>query len=328
MLTGWTRLGAVGALALGGFLVADSFGASSGAQSAPPVTIPFAGVDTAPDLSDDGSIVVFSSIDLTGVSSASSSTIGSPRRPGRSRGPTVASTRRSAATGARWAGRWPRCRQPAGATPIPSRSRARARPPRRSSTRIPPTRIPPTRIPPPNQRLSRRPEPTLHSSSSTAVTPRRVLSNSCRDEPVADFGPPAISVDGAVVVVSVGTEVLRFDRTATGYAQTASFAPPSQNPPLKIVPAVDVSDDGSTVVFAAGPDLDAPSGLTVYPRRPCRRASTRCRSSRRLRTSRACRATVRSSRTPPSSPIRRRRRSRSARTRASPVALGPGTSTR
>ena len=68
MLTGWTRLGAVGALALGGFLVVDSFGASSGAQSAPPVTIPYVGTDIAPDLSDDGNIVVFSSTDLEGVS--------------------------------------------------------------------------------------------------------------------------------------------------------------------------------------------------------------------------------------------------------------------
>ncbi len=69
MLTGWTRLGAVGALALGGFLVVDSFGASSGAQTAPPVTIPYPGLDAAPDLSADGNIVVFSSLDSTGVSS-------------------------------------------------------------------------------------------------------------------------------------------------------------------------------------------------------------------------------------------------------------------
>jgi hypothetical protein len=67
-----------------------------------------------------------------------------------------------------------------------------------------------------------------------------------------------------VVVVSVGTEVLRFDRRASGYALTSSFAPPFQNPPLKVDAAVDVSDDGSTVVFAAGPDLEAPSGLAVF----------------------------------------------------------------
>ncbi len=83
------------------------------------------------------------------------------------------------------------------------------------------------------------------------------------------FGPPAVSSDGAVIVVSVGSEVVRFDRTTGGYAPTTAFVPPAQDPsgagPALFVDAdVDLSGDGSTVVFAGGPDLTLADGLTVY----------------------------------------------------------------
>jgi hypothetical protein len=226
MLTGWTRLGGAGALLLGGFLAAASFGGSSGAQSAPPVTIPFPGVDVSPDVSDDGTIVVFASTDLTGESSIvvhdrrSDATIPVPGSTGGEQpavsgdGCTIAWTVdavRAVESG------------PAQAAGTDARLFVVDR--------------------------------CLPGSGASELVPAR---------PVAEFGPPALSADGAVVVVSVGSDVVRFDRTAGGYAPTASFRPSIPGTPPSIDASVDLSGDGSTVVFAAGPDLDDPSGLNVY----------------------------------------------------------------
>jgi len=262
MLTGWTRLGAVGALALGGFLVVDAFGASSGAQTAPPVTIPFVGTDTAPDLSDDGNIVVFSSTDLTGVSTiavhdrVAAATTPIPGSNG-GQSPTVSGD--GCTVG--WSVSATSDNQQAEPDPGPV--------PGTTTTTIAAIDEPGLETEPAPVQEG---EPTPFQEAGTDAAllvidrcdPEASAIELLPTKPAAEFGPAAMSADGAVVVVSVGTEVLRFDRTASGYALTASFAPPLQDPPLDVDASVDVSDDGSTVVFAAGRDLDVPSGLTVF----------------------------------------------------------------
>ena len=259
MLTGWTRLGAVGALALGGFLVADSFGASSGAQSESPLTIPFVGADTAPDLSDNGNIVVFASTDLAGVSSvvvhdrlAETTT----PIPGSSGGqhPTVS------ADGCTVGWSVAAADDNEQVEPVPQPT------PGTSTTTTTTT----TTEAPDNLPAEAEPLPFQAAGADAALLvidrcdPEAVALDLVPPNPVADFGPAALSGDGAVVVVSTGSEVLRFDRTADGYAPTASLTPPLVDPPLAVAESVDVSEDGSVVVFAAGPDIDVSSGLTVF----------------------------------------------------------------
>ena len=68
------------------------------------------------------------------------------------------------------------------------------------------------------------------------------------------FGTPAVSVDGAVVVVSTGTDIVRFERTAAGnYVETSRFDGPAIDLIDRVTEAqVGLSDDGSVTVFAAG----------------------------------------------------------------------------
>jgi hypothetical protein len=271
MLTGWTRLGAVGALALGGFLVADPFGASSGAQSAAPITIAFVGTDTDPDLSDNGNIVVFASTDLAGVSSVvvhdrlADTTTSIPGSSG-GQHPTVSAD--GCTVGWSVAAADDNEQVEPVPQPIPGTSTT-------TSTTEAPADVP--------VQAELLPFQAAGTDAALLVIdrcdPEAVAIGLVPPNPVANFGPAAMSGDGAVVVVSTGSEVLRFDRTADGYAPTASLTPPVeespveeppiQDPPLDELPlavaeSVDVSDDGATVVFAAGPDLDISSGLTVF----------------------------------------------------------------
>ena len=271
MLTGWTRLGAVGALALGGFLVVDSFGASSGAQSAPPVTIPYVGTDVAPDLSDDGNIVVFSSSDLDGVSTivvhdrVTGTTTLIPGSIGGEH-PTVSAD--GCTVG--WTVAAVSDNQQVDPDPVPAPPTGSTTTTTTSTTTTTTT----TEVVVPDADPDRVADVEPASFQAVGTDAALFVIDRCDTDaiatalvpgsPVAEFGPPALSADGAVVVASIGTEVLRFDRAIDGYALTASLVPPVEEPPLAVGADVDVSDDGSTVVFAAGPDLDAPIGFTVF----------------------------------------------------------------
>ena len=288
MLTGWTRLGAVGALALAGLLVVDSFGASSGAQTAPPVTIPYPGVDVAPDLSADGNIVVFSSSGQTGATDivvhdriagttvAISGSNGGEHPAVSGDGCTVAwsvapagdnqqidpetengSTTTTTTTTTTITTTDPGAVDPTSADPVAGDSAPGA---------VDPVASGPAPAGPASFQAARTPAGLFAIDRCTpdaAVTELVPASN------VDEFGPPAVSSDGAVIVVSVGSEVVRFDRTTGGYAPTTAFVPPAQDPPgvgpaLLVDADVDLSADGSTVVFAGGPDLTVADELTVY----------------------------------------------------------------
>ena len=264
MLSGWTRLGTVGALALGGFLVSSSFGVSSGAQSAPPLVIPFAGTDTAPDLSDNGNIVVFASTDVEGVSTvvvhdrlAETTT----PIPGSSGGqyPTVSAD--GCTVG--WSVAATDDDQQVEPTPETSTTASETTPTTTTTTILTTTTEAPVEA-------ETAPLPAAETDAALLVIdrcdPEAVAFDLIPPNAVTDFGPPAMSGDGAVIVASVGSEVLRFDRTVDGYVPTASLKPPIlvEDRPLAVAAPVDVSEDGSTVVFAAGPDLTTTSGLTVF----------------------------------------------------------------
>ena len=81
---------------------------------------------------------------------------------------------------------------------------------------------------------------------------------------------PALSADGRVILWSTGTSVLRYVDPGTGYALADTITPPPTTPvpatsvpgpPAVLVtgPVVDVSGDGKVVVFVAGPGT-APYG--------------------------------------------------------------------
>lgn len=77
------------------------------------------------------------------------------------------------------------------------------------------------------------------------------------------FGRPALSLDGDTIVVSGGAELVRFDRTDTGFDQR-TVAPGGVEPGARFGPVVDVSDDGAVMVFSAGPDPANPAEMSVY----------------------------------------------------------------
>ena len=76
---------------------------------------------------------------------------------------------------------------------------------------------------------------------------------------VGRASPPALSADGSTIVWSTGSEIRRYVRPAAAlpYERTDAFAPlPGATPPASGIVTgvdVDVSADGTTVVFVAGP---------------------------------------------------------------------------
>jgi hypothetical protein len=81
---------------------------------------------------------------------------------------------------------------------------------------------------------------------------------------------PALSFDGSTIVWSTGTEIRRYVRTAPdGALQLAdAFAPVSDTPGIVTGADVDVSADGTTIVFVAGPGdvpyTPAPANVYVW----------------------------------------------------------------
>ena len=147
---------------------------------------------------------------------------------------------------------------------------------------------------------------------------------------------PALSFDGWVIAWSTGTTVLRYVDAGSGYALADTIDPPRTIPvtprqTLVTGPTVDLTSDGTRVVFVAGPGTASVSsrhpptcscGLRPPPdpRRP-----SSCRPRRRVNSVRAHRphrrspATAASSHTsptaptspapvPPTAPVRRGRR--------------------
>lgn len=69
----------------------------------------------------------------------------------------------------------------------------------------------------------------------------------------APLPPAALSVDGSVVVVSTGVELVRLERDQEGtHAETGRIVPAFDEPAV-VGETFDVSDDGSIIVFEAGP---------------------------------------------------------------------------
>ncbi len=103
--------------------------------------------------------------------------------------------------------------------------------------------------------------------TSGDVTSGAAIAGAAAPEPPA-LPPPALSADGSVIVWSTGTEVVRYVSTDTGYERSAVITTPIElfDPGqwaavlatgLVTGSTVDVSSDGNTVVFVAGPGTAA-----------------------------------------------------------------------
>jgi len=229
MTSRWKRLGATSALVLAAVVASGSLGQSSGAQTVPRVVIPSPGADTGPSISDDGGIVVFAT-----------SVGGDPA------GVAVHDRRESTTV---------MIDQSAGAK-LPSVSG--------DGCRLAWSEPEPLLLEPGPETLAPVPqEPTwsiLIADRCGAGAP--VVTVAASDLTGSRPGRPALSRTGDVVVVSATTALLRFDRSESGYTQTV--AQPPQSPGDLFGPQVDVSDDGSVVVYSTGTDLSAPTEMAVY----------------------------------------------------------------
>ena len=115
---------------------------------------------------------------------------------------------------------------------------------------------------------------TVEFAALQAAPARLVVLDQCSDgradlalgDDDLSFGPAVPSIDGSVIAVSNGTDVIRFARTGAGrYAETNRFdGGVAGAADLLVDDEVDVSDDGSVVVFSSGADPADTSLMTVY----------------------------------------------------------------
>jgi HYDIN/CFA65/VesB-like, Ig-like domain len=84
------------------------------------------------------------------------------------------------------------------------------------------------------------------------------------DQPI---GAAAVSYDGAVIAYSDGDDIVRMQGTLTGYAPSAPFdSALNATPGVVTGPNLDITPDGSTIVFEAGVDAtpDDPTDAVSY----------------------------------------------------------------
>ncbi|MEP1122831.1 MAG: hypothetical protein ABJH68_02945 [Ilumatobacter sp.] len=279
MKSRWTRAGVVGTMAAGAVAAVTSFGAPGGAQSVATTPIPNPGVDAAPAISHDGRSIVFVSTPVD--ADAASSLVFHDRGPLAPTGAVLPATTTPipgsqgaidpAISGNGCIITW--SVPPVSPQPDPG-DQSDAVGTTTSSSTTSSTSSSTT---------------TTASTTSTTVTgsvptdvdaqplalqalsaPIRVLDR-CLD-PVAgldgpisvldvavdgSYGPAATSFDGSVIAVSNGDDVIRFVRNpapALGYTESGRFdGPDGDATDHAVSERVDVSDDGSVIVFAAGP---------------------------------------------------------------------------
>lgn len=264
------RVGIVGTMAVGAVVAVTSFGAPGGAQSDATTEIAHPGFDFAPAISDDGRTIVFAS-SPTADGSMSSIHL-------HDRGATDADGNALPAT-----------------TTLLSDSLGATNPAISGNGCIVTWSVPPVapqtpvggeidggpQAQPATSTDSDPAAPSEPVDALQATDARVVVLDRCtdpspdRDEgrvdlPLGDddvsFGRAVPSVDGSVIAVSNGTDVVRFALDADGaYRETHRFdGSDDPNTDHLVADGVDVSDDGSVVVFAGGPDLSDVSSTTVF----------------------------------------------------------------
>ena len=283
-------LGGIAALVLGSVVAVDAIGSRGEAQTPPATVIPSTGDDTTPDVSDDGNIVVFASAPAeNGVSTvlvydraagATPTSIGgsqgavSPRISGD--GCTIVwSVRADSQTAdaesadpqpseATSGSSTPGSSTPGSSTSSSSSSTSSTVAGTASGSSVPaggPAGPAGVRTP---QRAPAAQGASLLVADRCGATPP-VATPVAADQSAGAFGPAAMSSDGSVLAVSIGSAVLRFERVGAGPGYVSAG---SQNGPLPredgrlVSPTVDVSDDGSVIVFASGPPTGGQPGAS------------------------------------------------------------------
>ncbi len=277
------RAGVVGAMAAGAVVAITSIGAPGGAQAVATTAIEHPGFDFAPAVSDDGQTVVF--VSTVESSGETSSLVLHDRGPTDTDGSVLPATTTAiadtlGAVNATISGDgciivWaiPAVIEEAAPDPDPDPEPAPpvddGEPP---AEETPADEDPADETAPPEETV---PEPVV------AAPARLVALDRCADPagqpdgirvdvPVGAgdlaFGPPAASVDGSVIAVSNGNDVVVFSGTPqTGYVETTRVDGDDTDDAAHLVgERVDVSDDGSVVVFSGGTDLADTSLMTVF----------------------------------------------------------------
>ncbi len=286
MKSRWTRAGVVGAMAVGAVAAVTSFGAPGGAQSVATTPIANPGVDTAPAISHDGRSIVFVSTPV-GVD-AVSSLVFHDRGPLGPDGAVLPATTapipgsqgavNPAISGNGCIITWsvptvspeqsPGDQSATGDTTTSSSSTTSTS---TSSTTTSTTTTGTTPSTVVAGSGSAEPDVQVQPLALQAASaPIRVLDR-CVDPavglagPLTDlgvsvdgsYGPAATSFDGSVIAVSDGDDVIRFVRDpapAVGYTESGRFdGLDTDATDHAVSDRVDVSDDGSVIVFAAGP---------------------------------------------------------------------------
>jgi hypothetical protein len=229
----WGRAGATGVVLATAMVAVELLGVPSGAQQVVAVPIVQQGADTASAVSDDGNIVVFRSADVNGATSIvvhNRVSAISAALPG---GPFGAELGEPAVSGDGCVVAYP-VSDIKGDPPVPDGLAIEG---------------------PGNVRvIDRCLDPALPKVlDSIAISSGTSISS------------PALSLDGSVLAVSNGQDILRFVRAApTTYDAAESFdGPTPSSDAVLTAEGLDVSDDGAVVVFASGADPKTPSTLTV-----------------------------------------------------------------
>lgn len=272
MVVRWARVSVAVASVLAGAVVLGPPLVAAAPDASPRIAIPNSGGDLAPVLSDDGTVVVF----VNEADDETDRVVVHDRRTADTR--TITGSEGSMLPGMSGDGctiAW------SAATIVPPTTPSTS--PTTSSTVVPDVAPPPTDAAPPPTDVA--PPPTapattavtgtaapLRAPEPPAQTWRLLVADRCEGgDPIeiatglasGPFGRPALSRSGDTIVVSGGAELLRFDRTDTGFDQS-TVAPGGVEPGARFGSVVDVSDDGAVMVFSAGLDPADPAGMSVY----------------------------------------------------------------
>lgn len=292
------RAGAVGAMAVGAVVVVSSFGAPGGAQTDATTPIAHPGFDDSPAVSHDGRTIVFVStpegpgeassivVHQRAASSADGATEPATTTPitdsAGGRNPSISGdgcviTWSVPATGA------PAEPEPGPSDPADEPLTSDPAPDDADETNSSDPASTSTSEPSGSDSPDSELATSADSEAATlqAAPARLVALDRCADpeanpagvrvdlalrEDDLSFGPAATSLDGSLIAVSNGTDVIVFRRAEDGgYAEESRFdGRDSETTDHLVAERVDVSDDGSVIVFSGGTDLADTALMTVF----------------------------------------------------------------
>lgn len=291
MLSRWTRAGAVGAMAAGAVVVGGLLAAPSGAQTEPPTTIAFPGTDTHAAVSDDGRLVVFASTPLdadpldattepSGLMLHDRGPIGLDGIVGAPTTVLIAGSEGAINPSISGDGCIVTWSVPPVIAPLVDDVDPVADGDGVPDDVVPDDVVPdgvvPDDVADPGDATPDADEPVVAPLQAAdaelfvvdrCAEPVAPAESIASTGPVLSFGAATMSVDGGVLAVSDGADIVRFVRSVPDgeYVETDRFdgpADPSQEQLVSL--EVDVSDDGAVIVFAAGADVADVDGMTVF----------------------------------------------------------------